>query len=334
MLSRRTTLKVKYNDHDITQDISKLIESFSYTDNATGVADSVTLTINDSKGVWMNGWYPEKGDYLKATIETLNWEREGDNKSLFCGAFLIDNPSYSGPPKKVTLDGQSSPINGQFKDVERSKTWRASSFKNIATTIANRSGLKLIFDSQKNPVLTKAVQNKQPDSTFLNDLCIKYGYGLKINNKYLIVYNIEEYEQKEAVAVYNLDQSTIVNYSFSTVPLQTNYSHVKMRYKNNGANLWFSYGTDQQANDDMKIFKILEIAESYSEAETRCLAKLKELRKSDTKLALTVVGNTKLLGGSCIVLKDFGRFSGKYFIEDVTHSIAPGYQTTINARRI
>ena len=106
MQARQSYVSVKYNGKDITKKITDYTEGFEYVDNASGTADTVSLKLNNRSGVWWGGWIPIQGDYVEATIKTTNWNKEGDNRSLNCGYFLIDDLGYSGPPQVATIGGK------------------------------------------------------------------------------------------------------------------------------------------------------------------------------------------------------------------------------------
>ena len=127
MQARQSYVSVKYNGKDITKKITDYTEGFEYVDNASGTADTVSLKLNNRSGVWWGGWIPIQGDYVEATIKTTNWNKEGDNRSLNCGYFLIDDLGYSGPPQIATIGGIATPINTDFNVTKKSKTWKKTS---------------------------------------------------------------------------------------------------------------------------------------------------------------------------------------------------------------
>ena len=96
MKARQASVVVKYNDKDITKTITDYIEGFSYVDNASGSADTVTLKLNNRSGKWSGSWIPVQGDSVKTIIKLTNWNKEGDNRKFDCGYFLIDDLSFSG----------------------------------------------------------------------------------------------------------------------------------------------------------------------------------------------------------------------------------------------
>lgn len=68
-----TWLVLTYNDKDITADISKYIESFSFTERArNGESDDLNITVENTTRIWLNEWFPERGATLTAQIITEN----------------------------------------------------------------------------------------------------------------------------------------------------------------------------------------------------------------------------------------------------------------------
>ena len=63
MKARQASVVVKYNDKDITKTITDYIEGFSYVDNASGSADTVTLKLNNRSGKWSGSWIPRSGGF-------------------------------------------------------------------------------------------------------------------------------------------------------------------------------------------------------------------------------------------------------------------------------
>ena len=135
MKARQSSVIVKSNDTDITKTITDYIEGFSYVDNASGTADTVTLKLNNKSGKWSGSCIPVQGDSVKTIIKLTNWNKEGDNRSLNCGYFLIDDLGYSGPPQIATIGGIATPINTDFNVTKKSKAWKKTSVKGILSSI-------------------------------------------------------------------------------------------------------------------------------------------------------------------------------------------------------
>ena len=58
--ARHTEFELWYNGVNISADIAGDVESFTYTDSASDVCDSIDLTISARDEKWRNGWWPQK----------------------------------------------------------------------------------------------------------------------------------------------------------------------------------------------------------------------------------------------------------------------------------
>lgn len=121
---RKATASVSYNGKRIDTKLAEYLQSFSYTDVASGESDSLSLNINDRDRKWIKSWFPSKGDTMAATIIMKNWSKEGDTQKLSCGSFVIDDFSFSGTPVKLKLEALALPADSSFKETQRTKTYR------------------------------------------------------------------------------------------------------------------------------------------------------------------------------------------------------------------
>lgn len=86
---RKATASVSYNGKRIDTKLAEYLQSFSYTDVASGESDSLSLNINDRDRKWIKSWFPSKGDTMAATIIMKNWSKEGDTQKLSCRDCLL-----------------------------------------------------------------------------------------------------------------------------------------------------------------------------------------------------------------------------------------------------
>jgi phage protein D len=56
---RRAWITVEYDGKDITEAVSNSVLTFEYTDNASGEADSLDITVHDREGRWREDYYPK-----------------------------------------------------------------------------------------------------------------------------------------------------------------------------------------------------------------------------------------------------------------------------------
>ena len=87
---RRALVSVYYDGKDISGEIREYLNGFSYTDNKHGQADTLSIELEDTKGLWVGPWFPGPGDRIFAAILCQDWDQTGDTQYLDCGVFEID----------------------------------------------------------------------------------------------------------------------------------------------------------------------------------------------------------------------------------------------------
>lgn len=152
----------------------------TYTDPASGEADTLDISIHDRDRKWISAWLPVEGDTMTAVIRTVNNEREGARRSLSCGLFIMDDFSFSGWPITGTISGVSTPQDSNFKATERTKTWENVTIEEIGKEIAKRAGIALTWDVEGEPFTIQSIeQTEQSDCEFYMSLCDTYGLAMK-----------------------------------------------------------------------------------------------------------------------------------------------------------
>lgn len=314
-------IEIKYNDDD-TKRLTDLNEGFSYTDNASGEADSISLFLNNQSSQFLKNFYPDDNDYIKAWINARNWKADNKNSRLFCGKFLIDAITLSGFPQKAEIKGISVPIKTNFNVTQKNKTWKKTNTKSILSDLAKSGGLKLIYDAD-NHSINEISQNGQTDLSFAFSLCSEYGLSLKLYNNKLIAYDQTRYEKKNYV--FTINKSDLCgDYSFSSQITQI-YDSVKIQYTKGKETLTYSF-TISKSKGNRTMF-ITSKADSLKEAEVKAKAKLRENLRKSKKLTLTLTGDTRYLAAQNFKLDGFGKIDGIYFIDQATHDKSNGKWT-------
>ena len=62
----RLRLLFSSNKTDVTEDLSKDLLSWSYSDKETGQTDEISLTLQDKTGKWASTWKPDGGEVIRA----------------------------------------------------------------------------------------------------------------------------------------------------------------------------------------------------------------------------------------------------------------------------
>lgn len=325
---REANYQISYNGKNVSDKITKYIESLTYTDVASGETDTISITLAEDTHKWINGWFPVEGDYISVTLAQNNWSKEKDNKKLSCGKFLIDDYSFKGPPDVFDLNAISCPINTGFASTTKSKTWKKTSLKSIASTVAKNAGITLIYDAVDYKI-EKQEQSDQSDMQFLFSLCENYALAMKIYNSKLVIFSEVKYEKKKTVGTLNKSDCTSYMLNGTLVGI---YHGVSIKYTDSKTNktLFYSY-SESEGN---RILKLNEKADSYADAELKAKARLRKANKEARTITFDLKGNVRYLAGTCYDITGFGKFNGKYYIDKVIHTFSDGYTVNLKMHKV
>ena len=325
MNTRRAYPTIYYNGKNISTEVDKYLESFQYTDPASGESDSISLTLGNWNGNWLAGWFPDKGATLAARILTYSWWSKSAMVQLVCGTFSLDDISFSGAPDVMTIGAVSTPAVDAFKTTERTKTWESVTIQQIASDIATRYGLSLMYDA---PVIKIAAleQSGATDSAFLSNICKDYGLSLKVYGSKLVIFDRVKYKQKPAVKT--IDKSDMLSYTFNTT-LAGTYTGGELVYTN-AAGKEITYKTGKGP----RILRSNVSASNAAEAKLKLDAAIAEANHGETTLSFSTMGQPTLAAGQTINITGLGRASGKYYIDKATHSVGDSYTTAFECSKV
>ena len=308
MNTRRTTVDLIYNGAAVSAQIAPYNTDFSYTDPASGEADSLDISIHDRGRLWTVAWFPQVGDTLSATIRATGG-------SLPCGLFILDNFDFSGWPITGTISGVSVPADSCFRETARTKNWENVTIQEIGKEIASRAGISLVWDVEGEPFkITNVEQSEQTDCEFYMGLCETYGLAMKVYSNKIVVYDREAYKKKGSAATLGPDD--LLSWSWSTTMAKT-YTGGEFTY------------TDPVTEEEIKvtvgggnrILKQSGKADSKADAERQIQAAVDKANHGATKLSATIMGNAGLVASQCVDVEGLGRLSGKYYIDSITHRV-------------
>jgi len=344
MEARRISVIIKYNNKDISVDISKYLKIISYTDNLSGEADDLQITLEDKAGLWQSTWIPEKGALLDVMLQQKYWQTlSALPQSLRLGLFEIDEITSSGYPSEVQIKAVSVPDNNTLRGTERSRSWEKAKLQVIANDIASAAGMSLFWDTEENPVLDRVEQTEQSDLSFLYAICKDKGLALKISDKKIIVFDEAKYEAEKAKitivkpgTVYKKESGMKYLFVGTGYSLRTKirdiYAACRVSYQQ-GSSKSNIEATYTVAGKKGKTLQVNEQVESVAEALNLAKKRLREKNKDEVTGSLNMLGNFVLLSGVTVNLLGFGAFDDKYLITRASHDIGSGYTTNIDVRR-
>ena len=68
MDTMKSKLVIEYNNVDATDIIADDCDSFTWKDNASGTADTITLSLSNVNQKWMNSFYPLEQDAFRRCV--------------------------------------------------------------------------------------------------------------------------------------------------------------------------------------------------------------------------------------------------------------------------
>lgn len=330
MNTMKSKIIIEYNGVEATDIIADDCSSFTWKDNASGMSDTVSLSLSSLDQKWMNGFYPSENDEFKAWIQLQDWAADYKEGRIFCGSFAIDSLKYSGFPETLQLSGISAPINNNFNVRQNNRSWSKTDLQTILQDIASGAELSLVFDAD-NINIDSANQTGKTDLAFAYSICSEYGLSLKLYNNKMVVYDQTAYERKEAQYTISHEQLGGSG-SYSIIKqVTTVYDSVKIQYtEGSGDTLTYEYIIPGKTGTRQMM--LTSKAESYSDAEKKAKAALRENLRSSRQITLKMMGSAKYMAADCFNLSGFGKLDGKYMIDSVTHQKSGGkYTVSITA---
>lgn len=335
--ARRVKLAVNIGGHDATSYVQPSLLDFSYTDNSSGKADEIQLSLHDREGQWNGPWQPQKGTIVTASLTVLDWFGQGKHATLPCGKFTVDEVTFSGPPDKVQIKAVSASLSSGLKDQSRTKAWENFSLQNLCAEVAQANGLELQYSGDPMP-FTRQDQREESDLTFINRLASERGLNCKVHDGKLIVFDAKSADAQSPwyTIAKKGQQFSPSSYSFKTKSAGTAFAKCDLNY--------IDPDTGEKWNAEAKVppktpapaEKSIEInkrVESPADAERLSKGALRKANEREVEASLECMGNPAFVAGITIALQGFGRFDGKYFVKKATHKVGTGYTTSLELRQ-
>ena len=333
MIARRAKIKITYNNKDISADLEPYLIKISYTDFSSGKSDDLQVELEDRKGLWRGDWLPEKGAILKAILILQNWEKEGEEQ-VPLGTFEVDEISCDGPPSTVKIKALSLPESTSLRGENKNRAWEKVKLSTIAKDIATGAGLELVYDTDDDAEYDRTEQTEESDLEYLQGLCSQEALSLKITDNQIVIFDDKKFEQMDPVCTIERGVDMMLNYSINSKTRDV-YSSCRVEYQQSEQKETIKY-TFVPPNKPAtgKTLVVNKRVSSIAEAEKLAKKELRQKNKDEVKVTLTMIGNCKFMGGVTVLLKEFGKFDGKYFVEDAGHDVGSGYTTKLSLRQV
>lgn len=333
MNTRRAKLELLYEGKNITEDLEGYLQSWAYTDNLSGQADDLQITVRNIDGRWFRSWMPEKGAKLIAAIIRQNWRAVGTVDRLPLGQFEIDEIEGAGPPSAVTIKAVSVPESSALRGEYKNRAWEDTTLSVIAGDIARGAGLKLFYDTDDNPEYDRIEQTEETDLAFLMGLCADAGLCLKVSDAQVVIFDERKYENREPIGTIKYGASFIKSWQCRTT-LTGIYKSCRVEYHDTEEKKTIKGEfTPPNPPKTGRVLVVNERVKSVAQAEKLAKKRLRKANREGTMFSLTLAGDTRYLAGLTVNLEGWGNFDGKYIIAQAVHSQQAGYETKLELRK-
>lgn len=330
---RSARLQVIYEKTDISVDLHPHLLGWTYTDNLTGQADDLQITVEDIEQRWSGNWMPDVTATLEATIIQKSWNQEGKEESLPLGSFEVAEIEVNHPPSTVTIKGISIPESSGLRGEKKNKAWEKTKLSVLAGEKAAGAGLSLFYDTGEDPSYDRIEQTEETDLVFLSRLCNDAGLCLKVAGTKLVVFDEAKYESAAPITTLKRSQSEIKSYRGRTTSVGL-YRACKVNYFSAEEKLNISATfAPPNAPKTGRTLMVKERVASVAEAQRLAKKKLREANKEAMQVSLTITGDLRFVAGVTVMLSEFGAFDGKYIVTQAKHSQQNGYETNLELRR-
>ena len=337
----RPVFVIRYDQKDITNDLTPYVRAVTYTDYLSGQSDTLEVELEDVDGRWLDTWYPGKGDTLSADIGY-------DNAPLLpCGSFEIDEIEFSFPPSVVVIKALSTGVKKSVR-THQGRAYENTTLAAIAQRLAKRNKLTLIGKIREIRI-DRVTQYMEADVAFLTRLAREFGYAFKIAGTKLVFSELAELRSTDAALVLALQDLSQLNLRDK---IKDVVQEVKQKYHNPKTKKLEVYGvkdgqvqvvgqsdakgkdSGQQVSADTH--KMSARAGSKATAQVKAQAALDASNLQQTAGSMATTGNTKLVAGNTVDLQRCGKLGGKYLIESARHRMerGSGYITELEIKRV
>ncbi len=325
-LARRAKLELVYRG--VNLDLQS--ERVSYTDYAQAQLDELEVRLEDRDGLWRGPHFPGKGERVQARIICQDWHSPSGKNLLDCGDFEIDEVTLEGPPDMVSIKGFTARITRNSRTERKVRVWESADLHSIAGDIAERAGLKLMWEGN-NATWERKEQRQEGDLNFLLRLCKDTDNLLKVAGEKLIVYANGRWDSRPPSARLERGVSWIKRYSFKTHAHDVYRAAVVSYWDPRHRKLLRYEHHAPGAPPTGEVLRINQRVESLAEAKKVAAARLQAKNRAEVEAHFTLVGEPSLHAATTVTVKGFGLFDGLYFVETARHELDSqgGYTTEL-----
>lgn len=331
---RQVWLDVTYEKTTITEDLKPYLKGWSYTDNLSGQADELQITIMDKSQLWSGDWFPDEGAKITATIKRRNWNDDDKEDELPLGGMEIDEIDTRYPPSEVTIKALSMPQSSTLKGQNKNQAWEKTKLSVVARDIATGAGLTLYYDVADDPEYDRIEQTDETDLHFIMRLCRDAGLAFKVSDLQLVIFDEAVFEQAAPMLTIDRLKWPIKKWN-GRATLHDTYKACRLKYRSPKGRKNYDYTfTPKNPPNTERVLILRERFDNLGEAERKAKKSLREKNSKAWQISITITASLKVYAGMVITLKNFGKFDGNWLIKQVVHNQSgSGTEVSLDMRR-
>ena len=349
---------------DVSNFINPSLSSLTYTDNSRNAIDDLSIELENFDKRWLSEWYPDENTKFKVSlIQTDDELKDNAVRSLNIGSFYADQMDFS--PDKLSLKLIAIPLSSNIRDQKNSKSWEKVTLEELVSKIANKHEMGFEKHVKGNIFFDRIDQVSETDLSFIQRICKELSISVKVTDDKIIVFEDSEFFENEAITLFEISDYRMKDFSISEKN-QGVYDKVEISYydpvaKKHIVETITKEELEKRSNPDTekestKSTKTSKSTKSTKKTTEKADSKkktlkvntkgktdpkktaektLKEKEKERTQCSLNVDGDVDYCAGMIIKLgATWGRFSGKYSIDKVEHSLSSDYSCSLEVYKV
>ena len=332
--ARRATATVTWDGTDISDSLDRYMVDLTYTDRLHGMADDLAIRLLDRDLraepdadvlSWSADAQVQQGDALRAYIDVSNWTAEGDNRTLDCGAMVVDEVSYSSPPSAVAIKATSIPPSAGAGRTRKTRAWEVVDLESIAGDVASAAGWTLVYDLSGAPTYDRIDQHDETDLELVQRLAGQLGGIVKVWNGQLVVSDEASLDARPPIVSLVLGTDRIKGWSYKAQS-HTRYNSCRVSYWDH----WTRKLISHTEGSGEPVLEISARAKSKAEAMSKAKGELSRANRGTdgSSASLPLVGNPDLCAGCTVSIATGTGLDNIYIVTQAVHRIGSGGYTT------
>ncbi|WP_419214897.1 phage late control D family protein [Wolbachia endosymbiont of Rhagoletis cingulata] len=246
------------------------------------------------------------------------------------GIYTVNEVTIQGPPKTLLIKAHATNLRISLK-AKVSKEWHQITIENLVKEIAQKHGYgHKVAEEFKNVLITHINQTEESDISLLTKIAIGREAMVKLAGGYILFIskNMAKSATGKALGTTTVRPQDTINWKV----------HFTVRDKYNSVVAkWYSYEKGETIKETVgsgePSYIMLELYSNAESALSAANAKLKQLKRNNETLDITMPGNPELFAEAKLNLIGFNQaVDGEWIVNRAEHTLnSSGYLTMLSA---